>query len=219
MALRKRAANAMEIDRLATQLAKNPRSKAFLPLAEEYCKVGMLEEAVSVLEEGLKHYPAFITAMVILGRAYDQLNQPTKARAVLEGAIKLSPDNLRAHRTLIKIYAAQGLTQQALESCRVILTMHPRDEEALSVQSSLDAQAAGQTNGSTALGGPSSPMPSIVGDSCPAQVTNEARVDAPASKQGALRRSATIARLESWLRSLERQRLDRPIGIIHRSNP
>ena len=95
----------MEIDRLATQFAKDPHSKAFLPLAEEYCKVGMWEEAVSVLEDGLKHYPGFITAMVVLGRAYDQLNQATKARAVLEGAIKLSPENLRAHRTLIRIYA------------------------------------------------------------------------------------------------------------------
>ena len=133
----KHTASAMEIDRLAVQLAKDPHSKAFLPLAEEYCKVGMWEEAVSVLEEGLKHYPGFITAMVALGRAYDQLKQPTKARAVLEGAVKLSPDNLRAHRTLIKIYVAQGLHGEALASCRTILAMNPRDEEALSVQASL----------------------------------------------------------------------------------
>ena len=85
----KKAANAREIDRLAAQLAKDPQSKSFLPLAEEYCKVGMWEEAVAVLEDGLKYYPGFITAMVTLGRAYDQLNQPTKARAVLEGATKL----------------------------------------------------------------------------------------------------------------------------------
>lgn len=133
----KNAASAMEIDRLATQLAKDPHSKAFLPLAEEYCKVGMWEEAVAVLEDGLKHYPGFITAMVVLGRAYNQLKQLTKARAVLEGAVKLSPDNLRAHRTLTKIYASQGLTEEALKSCRVILAMNPRDEEALSVQASL----------------------------------------------------------------------------------
>jgi tetratricopeptide (TPR) repeat protein len=137
MASQRSASNAIEIDRLATQLAKDPQSKAFLPLAEEYCKVGMWEEAVSVLEDGLKYYPGFITAMVVLGRAYDQLNQPTKARAVLEGAIKLSPDNLRAHRTLIKIYAAQGLAQEAINSCRVILAMNPKDEEALSVKASL----------------------------------------------------------------------------------
>ena len=136
----KHTANAMEIDRLATQLAKDPLSKAFLPLAEEYCKVGMWEEAVGVLEDGLKYYPGFITAMVVLGRAYDQLNQPTKARAVLEGAIKLSPENLRAHRTLIKIYTAQGLRQEALKSCRVILTMNPKDAEALSAQASLAGQ-------------------------------------------------------------------------------
>ena len=137
MAPQKHAANAMEIDRLATQLAKDPHSKAFLPLAEEYCKVGMWEEAVSVLEAGLKQYPGFITAMVVLGRAYDQLNQATKARAVLEGAIKLSPENLRAHRTLMRIYADQGLKQEAMKSCRVILSMNPKDEEALSVQASL----------------------------------------------------------------------------------
>src|SRR4026209_540371 len=88
-ASQRHAANAMEIDRLATQLAKDPHSKALLPLAEEYCKVGMWEEAVSVLEAGLKYYPGFITAMVVLGRAYDQLNQATKARAGLDGALKL----------------------------------------------------------------------------------------------------------------------------------
>lgn len=140
MSSRKPPANALEIDRLATQLAKDPQSKAFLPLAEEYCKVGMWEEAVSVVEDGLKYYPGFITAMVVLGRAYEQLNQPTKARAVLEGAIKLSPENLRAHRILMKIYAAQGLSDEASKSCRVLLSMNPKDEEALSVQASLKAQ-------------------------------------------------------------------------------
>ena len=33
--------SALEIDRLAVQLAKDPRSKVFMPLAEEYGKVGM----------------------------------------------------------------------------------------------------------------------------------------------------------------------------------
>jgi hypothetical protein len=56
------ADSALEIDRLATQLAKDPHSKAFMPLAEEYVKVGMWLEAVGVLEDGLKLYPNFITA-------------------------------------------------------------------------------------------------------------------------------------------------------------
>ena len=226
MATQKSAANAMEIDRLATQLAKDPQSKAFLPLAEAYCKVGMWEEAVSVLEQGLKHYPGFITAMVVLGRAYDQLKRPTMARAVLEGAIKLSPDNLRAHRTLIKIYAAQGLTQEALKSCRVILSLHPRDEEAITLQSSLQTQ-----EGQQATGIASSPQdfppanevePSSVletDNSSGTHMTSASRSKMVSKAETISGHAATIAVLESWLRSLERQRRDRPTAGITGANP
>jgi len=82
------AESALEIDRLATQLAKDPHSKVFMPLAEEYGKVGMWQEAAAVLEDGLKLYPGFITAMVALGRAYDHLGQATKAKAILEESVK-----------------------------------------------------------------------------------------------------------------------------------
>ena len=129
--------SALEIDRMAAQLAKDPHSKVFMPLAEEYGKVGMWQEAAAVLEDGLKLYPGFITAMVALGRAYDHLAQVTKAKAILEESVKLSPENLRAHRTLVKIYQSQGLNESALQSCAVILAVNPRDEEALSVQSAL----------------------------------------------------------------------------------
>lgn len=261
----KSAASAMEIDRLATQLAKDPHSKAFLPLAEEYCKVGMWEEAVAVLEDGLKYYPGFITAMVALGRAYDQLKQPTKARAVLEGAVKLSPDNLRAHRTLIKIYAAQGLTEAALQSCNVILAMNPRDEEALSVQASLGVsaksepmqpkppvpiQAKSPTQEQSALPAESAEQvdatveapPTFRIEAASALGDKTAATDSPVgmatstmknaldvnihkkveeisepepSREGSRSNSEpsphakTIAQLESWLRSIERQRRDR----------
>jgi len=129
--------NMQEIDRLALQLVKDPHSKVFMPLADEYVKAGMWQEAAAVLEDGLKYYPGFITAMVALGRAYDQMGQVTKAKAILEEAVKLSPENLRAHRTLVKIYAVQGLTDAALQCCSVILAVNPQDEEALSIQTQL----------------------------------------------------------------------------------
>jgi len=131
--------NAAEIDRLALALAKEPGSKVFIPLAEEYGKAGMWDEAAGVLEDGLRTYPGFITAMVALGRAYEQINQPVKAKAILEEAIKLSPDNLRAHRTLAKLYAEQGTNNAAIRSCNVILDLHPQDQEALSLRAGLEA--------------------------------------------------------------------------------
>lgn len=201
------SASAIEIDRLATQLAKDPQSKVFLPLAEEYCKVGMWEEAVGVLEDGLQHYPGFITAMVALGRAYDQLNQPTKARAVLEGAIKLSPDNLRAHRTLIKIYLAQGLAQEALRSCNVILTMNPRDEEALSAQTLLGSQTMEENQSDDQV---------IPLKSSAAHQNTEASSSQDVGPT--VRRSPhdkAIAQLKCWLRSIGQKRHDRPSPDAH----
>jgi Tfp pilus assembly protein PilF len=222
MASQKHAANAVEIDRLATQLAKDPHSKAFLPLAEEYCKVGMWEEAVSVLEAGLKYYPGFITAMVVLGRAYDQLKQTTKARAVLEGAIKLSPENLRAHRTLMRIYAAQGLTHEAKKCCCVILAMNAKDEEALSIQASLGAQdpepareISSPANTSAVVQAPQ-PAPvatsqtETADDSSRVQISGDPKPESSASIERDTRHAAAIAQLESWLRVLEQQRRDRP---------
>ena len=134
----KKVGNAAEIDRLALVFAKDPGSKVFIPLAEEYGKAGMWEEAVAVLEDGLKAYPGFITAMVALGRAYEQMNQPVKAKAILEEAIKVSPDNLRAHRILAKLYTAQGAKESAIRSCNVILSLNPHDQEALSLCAGLE---------------------------------------------------------------------------------
>jgi tetratricopeptide (TPR) repeat protein len=138
----KKAGNAAEIDRLALAFVKEPGSKLFIPLAEEYGKAGMWEEAAAILEDGLKTYPEFITAMVSLGRAYEQMNQAVKAKAILEEAVKLSPDNLRAHRTLAKLYAAQGAKDAVIRSCNVILAINPRDQEALSLLAGFDATTA-----------------------------------------------------------------------------
>jgi len=227
-----KAGNAAEIDRLALALAKEPGSKAFIPLAEEYGKAGMWEEAASVLEDGLKTYPSFITAMVALGRAYDQMNQPVKSKAILEEAVKLSPENLRAHRTLAKIYVAQGAKEEALRSCNVILAVNPQDQEALSFRAALGAPAAEaqakppkppRTN---QPGKPASDiaMPSIETASLTtaantteeqtAPVTqlpqeNPASTTPPGASMSEDRLSATATRLEQWLASIQARRQDR----------
>ena len=65
--------NFSKIDKLVAQIEKDPRSKDFLPLAEEYVKAGMFQEAALTLEDGLKVYPSFVTALVRLGGVYLQL--------------------------------------------------------------------------------------------------------------------------------------------------
>ncbi len=230
----KKTGNAAEIDRLALAFAKEPGSKVFIPLAEEYGKAGMWEEAVAVLEDGLKTYPGFITAMVALGRAYEQMNQPIKAKAILEEAIKLSPDNLRAHRTLAKLYAAQGANEAAIRSCNAILSIHPRDQEALSLRAGLDVPTA---HGSVQPQGqlhekpvkiasldsdcPSgNGMPSVLHSATPATKEDANGLSSslsrseerpvppsgPATPPSQKTRNPAIAQLEQWLNSIQTRR-------------
>jgi len=210
-------ANAAEIDRLALALAKDPESKAFIPLAEEYGKAGMWDEAAAVLEDGIKAYPNFITALVALGRVYDQTNQPVKAAAILEEAIRLSPENLRAHRTLAKIYAAQGQPDAALRSCRVILDANPQDQEALSISTTLSASSVADTGRSDpqqesgrGLSVSESPMQSglIQGQASGAvvalpSVETSLNESTPSHDQ----KRATVAKLEQWLALIRSRRL------------
>jgi Tfp pilus assembly protein PilF len=205
--------NAGEIDRLALALAKEPGSKAFIPLAEEYGKAGMWQEAAGVLEDGLKAYPNFITAMVALGRTYDQLNQPVKAKAILEEAVKLSPENLRAHRTLAKIYVAQGLKEAALRSCGVILSVNAHDQEALALRDSVLPSPT--VSPEQVSPDPLPQPPAMVLDALPAATWVE-RVsssgvteneDPPAVHTRA--RQAVIARLEAWLSTIQTRRRSR----------
>lgn len=232
-----RAGNAAEIDRLALALAKEPGSKAFIPLAEEYGKAGMWAEAAAVLEDGLKTYPSFITAMVALGRAYDQMNQPVKAKAMLEEAVKLSPENLRAHRTLAKIYAAEGAKDAALGSCNIILAVNPQDQEALSLCATLRASAAPtslEPAKPSRTQQPSEPAPGVSvppretlqssaapsKPAVPVTVERSPTITQPpqeplgqvadtAAPTSHEHRKATVTQLEQWLTTIQARRRDR----------
>ncbi len=135
-------ASSAEIDKLTSQLAKDPRSRAFVLLAEEYVKIGMLQEAATVLEEGLKVYPSFVTALMALGRVYVQLKAPAKAQSILEEATKYSPDNVRAHKMLAGIYADQQNWDAAKRSCEMVLFGFAQDEEMLALKAELGGKRA-----------------------------------------------------------------------------
>lgn len=119
-----------EIARLSAQLAKDPGSKLFMPLAEEYLKAGMVTEAVSALENGLNANPYYMSAKVLLGKAYLQNGDTGKAKEQFEAVVKAIPDNLLAHRKLGEIYLGMGMMAEAVRSFKIITLLNPKDEEA-----------------------------------------------------------------------------------------
>ncbi len=208
---------AAEIDRLATAFAKDPRSKAFMPLAESYIKADMWQEAAGVLEDGLQVYPGFVTAMAALGRVYEQLGQPGKAKAILEEVVLQSPENLRAHRILARIFSSEGQTEPALQSCAAILAVNPCDEEALSIRHAITGQTAADENTPRVKREKKrqekfreektgAPQPAMLSSESVVPTVPESIEAAPVCN--ALRQSdAIVAQLQCWLKTIQSRRV------------
>jgi hypothetical protein len=127
-----------EIIKLSEKLSKDPKSRLFVPLAEEYLKSGMTHEALIVLTDGLKIHPNFHTARSILGKVYIEMGQVAEARAEFEQVIKADPENLLAHRKLAKLYKEAGQTDKARNSCKAVLSSNPKDTEMKLILDELD---------------------------------------------------------------------------------
>lgn len=109
----------------------------FIPIAEEYIKSGMFDEAIAVLKEGLQAYPNYLGARVSLGRAYLEKGMIQEAMKEFEHVVQVSPDNLFAHKKLVSIYKDLGRIDDAIKACETLLVFSPKDKEAAALLSNL----------------------------------------------------------------------------------
>ncbi|MEW6682199.1 MAG: tetratricopeptide repeat protein [Nitrospirota bacterium] len=128
-----------DLQKLEEKLRRDPGSKLFFPLAEEYTKAGRLNEAISLLRSGIKAHPDFLGARVALGKALLTKGQVSEAKREFEQVVAANPDNLMAHKKLAAIYAKEGDKRKALASCELILAVNPTDAEAVRLRTSIGA--------------------------------------------------------------------------------
>lgn len=133
-----------EIIRLSERIAKDPACKLFVPLAEEYQKLGRLEEAETVLVEGLRNHPGYLSAQVLLGKILLRRGDRVKALAEFEQVVQANPENILAHKMLAEIYRDEGRVGDALRSCRSVLAFNPSDPDMQTLRDMLTAGAAQQ---------------------------------------------------------------------------
>jgi tetratricopeptide (TPR) repeat protein len=132
--------NTSEIAKLTERISRDPKSKLFVPLAEEYKKSGDIEMAVHVLTEGLKNNPGYVTARSFLGRLLFEMGDMTAARREFEEVVKAVPDNLLAQKKLGDLHALLGNQTEALKYYNTARSLNPADAEIASLVSDLEAK-------------------------------------------------------------------------------
>ena len=167
-----------EINKLKEKVEKDPNSRLYVPLAEEYRKEGMMDEAIEVLQKGLGLHPGYMSARVSLGKIYHAKGQMDEARIEFESVVKSIPDNLYAHKKLAEIYRDTGKRDLAIKAFRTVLKLNPMDEETLNSLRDLEGVSNEQPLGKQQeRGAPSEAM--VLEQSTHDQPTGEAPAEEP----------------------------------------
>ncbi|NWF51516.1 MAG: hypothetical protein HXY47_00330 [Nitrospirae bacterium] len=127
-----------DIDRLKEKIERDPNSKLFVPLAEEYKKAGKIEEAMEVLLKGLERHPHYMSARVSLGKIYLEKGMLNEASEEFKKVVSVIPDNLYAHKKLAEIYENLDKKNKAIEEFKIVLRLNPIDEIAAKTLASLE---------------------------------------------------------------------------------
>jgi tetratricopeptide (TPR) repeat protein len=128
-----------EIAKFTGRISKDPKSKLFVPLAEEYKKAGDIEMAIHVLLEGLKRNPEYVIARSSLGKLLIAKGDFAGAQKEFEDVVKTSPDNLMAQKKLGDLLILQNMPHDALSHYKIALSLNPDDGELASLISDVEA--------------------------------------------------------------------------------
>jgi tetratricopeptide (TPR) repeat protein len=119
-----------EIEEYTRKLTQNPESLVFVSLAEAYRKSGMLDEAIETCLKGLQVHPTYMSAHMILGRAYLEKERFEEAATEFTKVAGADVNNIMAHSLLGQTYVKQGKYTNGIEEYQKVLTLNPDDTTA-----------------------------------------------------------------------------------------
>ncbi len=145
------------LTQLRTRWEADPASRVFLQLAEEYRHQGRLQEALGVLDEGLREHPGYLSALVAKGRCLLELGQPAAAREVLERVVRQDATQMVANKLLVRTYLDTGQAALARERLDLYNLLHDGDPEVEELRSRIERLEAASAPSSASKDGASRP--------------------------------------------------------------
>jgi predicted regulator of Ras-like GTPase activity (Roadblock/LC7/MglB family) len=123
-----------DVQRWSDEVARNPRSLAFLPLARAYRRRGLRDAAIQLCLRGLEHHPANVEGHSVLALLYLERGDQQLAADEWSMVLRMDPDNFEALRGMGFCYLEQdrlSRARQMLERAALIRPADPTVQEAL----------------------------------------------------------------------------------------
>jgi tetratricopeptide (TPR) repeat protein len=116
-----------DLQRWSEDVARDPTSLSFLPLARAYRKQGRRDVALKLVLRGLEQHPTLVEAHALLAMLYFEAGQRVKASDEWSMVLQLEPNNFDALRGMGFYHLEQGDDPSALRSLQRASTLRPHD--------------------------------------------------------------------------------------------
>lgn len=108
-------------------LSRDPHSTVFVPLAETYRQMGLLDDALETAQKGVAALPKFSPGYTILGRIHSQRNELKEAAAAFWNALDIDPESVPTLKGLARVCGLQGQRERARQLLERALQLQPDD--------------------------------------------------------------------------------------------
>ncbi len=132
--------------RYLRQYEKDPKSKVFAALAEIHRKNGMLDDALKIYHQGLRHNPHYFLGLLGLAHCYNDKKEYEKSYAVLSKLQAQSSDNLKYLELFSKVCLSLKKDDEALEVLKSALFLNPKNKETANLVKRLESKEAYQAH-------------------------------------------------------------------------
>jgi tetratricopeptide (TPR) repeat protein len=116
------------LESLQVLLQQNPNSLTFGRVADALMKLGRVDEAIQLCEDGLRRHPAYVTGHMVLGKCYLKKKLFDQAEKEFKRVLLFDPKYLAAHKYYGDLMREIGWDNTCEMSYRKILQIDPLDE-------------------------------------------------------------------------------------------
>ncbi len=110
---------------------QKPKSRVFAPLAESYRKLGMLDEALKILADGLTHNPHYTLGHLVLANCYYDQKKYQKSFETLIPFVEENIENISLQKLFANTCLKVGKLDEALQTFKYIMFLNPKDQDVI----------------------------------------------------------------------------------------
>ncbi len=119
--------NTTLLNKYSLMYEKKPRSRVFAPLAEAYRKLGMIDEAMKILSQGIRNHPSYTLGYTVLANCYFDLKNYEMAYNTIRPFVSQNLENITLQKLFANTCINLGHLDEALQTFKYLLLINPKD--------------------------------------------------------------------------------------------